>query len=29
MIILFIYCAVVKNCGSFRGFGFIYIYIYI
>ena len=28
MIILFKYCADVKNCGSFRGFGFIYIYIY-
>ena len=26
MIILFKYCANVKNCGSFRGFGFIYIY---
>ena len=26
MIILFKYCADVENCGSFRGFGFIYIY---
>ena len=25
MIILFKYCADVKNCGSFRGFCFIYI----
>ena len=29
MIILFKYCADVKNCGSFKNFGFIYIYIYI
>ena len=28
MIILFKYCADVKNCGRFNGFGFIYIYIY-
>ena len=27
MIILFKYCADVKNCGSFKSFGFIYIYI--
>ena len=29
MIILFKYCANVKNCENFRGFGYIYIYIYI
>ena len=29
MIILFKYCADVKNCERFRGFGYIYIYIYI
>ena len=29
MIILFKYCANVKNCESFIGFGYIYIYIYI
>ena len=28
MIILFKYCANVKNCESFREFGYIYIYIY-
>ena len=28
MIILFKYCADVENCESFRGFGYIYIYIY-
>ena len=28
-LILFKYCADVENCESFRGFGFIYIYIYI
>ena len=28
MIILFKYCANVENCESFRGFGYIYIYIY-
>ena len=27
MIILFKYCANVKNCENFRGFGYIYIYI--
>ena len=27
MIILFKYCADMENCGSFRGFGYIYIYI--
>ena len=26
MIILFKYCVDVKNCKSFKGFGFIYIY---
>ena len=26
MIILFKYCADMENCGSFRGFGYIYIY---
>ena len=29
MIILFKYCADVENCESFKGFDFIYIYIYI
>ena len=29
MIILFKYCDNVKNCESFKGFGYIYIYIYI
>ena len=29
MTILFKYYTDVKNCGNFRGFGFIYIYIYI
>ena len=28
MIILFKYCADVENCKRFRGFGYIYIYIY-
>ena len=29
MIILFKYCADVENCESFKGFSYIYIYIYI
>ena len=29
MIILFKYCANMENCESFRGFDYIYIYIYI
>ena len=28
MIIVFKYCADIENCESFRGFDFIYIYIY-
>ena len=28
MIILFKYCTDMKKCESFRGFGYIYIYIY-
>ena len=28
MIILFKYCTDVENCNNFRGFGFIYRYIY-
>ena len=29
MFFFFKYCADVENCGSFKSFGFIYIYIYI